>query len=126
MKNKYVIICRYECWTRNGKEFTEWFVYRRDPLTKLEAEKIIKEYKKNCSDIDKKTKLKHEFALKEYDEYIKEQEEIKNKINKVSKEQEEYYKSDVYKELQKKKRKSNKELKEKQRIYLETHKKEEN
>lgn len=125
MENKYIIICRYECWTRTGKEFTDWFAYKRDPMSKSEAEESLKECKKNCSDIDKRTKLKHEFDLKLYDEYVKEQNEIMENVKKISKEQEEYYKSDAYKELQKKKRQANKELKERQRIYNETHKKEE-
>lgn len=125
MEEKFVIICRYEHWTNSGKKFTNWFVYKRDPLTKKEAEEAIKQCKKNCSDIDSRTKLKHEFDIKDYNEYQKELEEIKNNAKKNSKEQEEYYKSDEYKELLKKKRQTNKELKERQKKYLEEHKKEE-
>lgn len=122
---QYIIECRYECWTPRGKEFTKWFNKGCNPMTEQEAKDKIKEFKTNFEYVDKKTKLKHEYQLKDYQEYLKEKEKEQEEIEKYKKHQEEYYKSLEYKELQKKKRQANKELKERQRIYQETHKKEE-
>ena len=122
---QYLVECRYECRTPNGKEFTKWFVKGNTPMTEQEANDKIKEFKTNFEYIDKKTKLKHEYRLKDYQEYLSEREQEQKEINENKKHQEEYYKSDAYKELQKKKRQASKELKERQRIYQETHKKEE-
>jgi len=122
---QYIIECRYECWTSRGKEFTKWFSKGGTPMTEQEAKDKIKEFKTNFEYVDKKTKLKHEYQLKDYQEYLKEKKKEQEEIEKYKKHQEEYYKSSEYKELQKKKRQANKELKERQRIYQETHKKEE-
>lgn len=125
MEKKYIIICRYEHWSNSGKKFTNWFAYKHDPMTESEIKDAIKICKTNCADIDKRTKLKHEFATKDYDEYLKEQEETNERVKNLTKQNNEYYKSDAYKELLKKKRQAAKELKERQKIYEETHKKEE-
>ena len=122
---QYIIECRYECWTPQGKQFTKWFNKVINPMTEQEAKDKIKEFKTNFEYVDKKTKLKHEYHLKDYQEYLLEREQEQKEIKEHKKHQEEYYKSDIYKELQKKKRQSSKELKERQRKYQEEHKKEE-
>lgn len=121
MEKQYIIECRYETWTSEGKKFIDWFVYNSSPVTEDEAKTIIKKTKDNFVFIDQKTKLKHEYRLKEYNEYINETKIRKKELEKLAKHQEEYFKSNEYKELQKKKRQSAKERKEHQKKYLEEH-----
>ena len=122
MDKKYIIESRYEHWTISGKKFTDWFIFYSNPLlNENEANELISEIKKNFKFIDDKTKLKHEYRIKDNNEYEKELKELKKKADKLSKEHEEYLKSDKYKELLKKKRQSAKERKERQKKYLEEH-----
>lgn len=122
MDKKYIIESRYEHWTIGGKKFTDWFIFHSNPLlNENEANELISEIKKNFKFIDDKTKLKHEYRIKDNDEYEKELKELKKKADKLSKEHEKYLKSDKYKELLKKKRQSAKERKERQKKYLEEH-----
>ena len=125
MEKKYIIQCRYESFGINGKEFIPWFNWRNTPVTESEGNELIKETQKNFGYIDQKTKLKHEYRLKSYEEFIKEQEELENRLKIANEKREAYLKSDEYKELQKKKRQSAKERKERQKKFLEEHKKEE-
>ena len=122
MDKKYVIMCRYEHWSNEGKVWTKWFVKNSTPYSKEEVQSIIKEINDNFAFIDKKTHLKHEYNIKDYDEYVKEQENLIKHTKELAKATEEYKKSDEYKELQKKKRQSTKERKERQKKYLEEHK----
>ena len=71
--------------------------------------------------IIQKTKMKHEYALKEYDTYVTEQNERVKLAEEVSKRYKEYLKSDEYKELLRKKRKAAKEHKERQKKYALEH-----
>lgn len=121
MEKKFVIECRYEKWTNTGKEFSKWFIHESEPLTEDNAKKIIKEDKERFGYIDQKTKLKHEYRLKSYDEYLKELEDIKEHNAGLEENQKKYFASKEYKELCKKKRQSAKERKEKQKKYLEEH-----
>lgn len=122
MDKKYIVISRYEHWTSNeGVKFTKWFVLDSTPRTREEAENLITEIKATFAHIDKITKLNHEFDIKLYGEYIKEQENQKKTIEELAQKQKEYYKSAEYKELLKKKRQAAKELKERQRKYAEEH-----
>ena len=122
MDKKYIVTSRYQHWTSNGEiEFTKWFVLNSIPRTKKEAEEFIAETKKNFANIDKVTKLNHEFELKSYDEYLQEHEDQKKKIEELVERRNEYYKSDAYKELLKKKRKAAKELKEHQKKFAAEH-----
>ena len=60
----YIVEERYEHWGREGKQWTNWF---RSTVcdTKEKAEENIKDSKELCKSIDKATKLKHEFKLRE-------------------------------------------------------------
>lgn len=111
----FIIESRYEAMKANGKEFTKWFTYKGKPMTKEEAEDIIRE----AEDLNKKMKIKmkHEYRLRDSNEYKKEYEKTMSVIMEAKKRQDAYYKSEEYKELQRKKRKSAKELKEKQKKY---------
>lgn len=121
MENKFVIESRYECWTSKGKTFCNWYVLNSTPLTEKEANGYISQSKKSFKFIDDKTKLKHEYRLKSYEEYENEIKTLYSEIKKMNKAQEKYLKSDEYKELQKKKRQAAKERKERQKKYLEEH-----
>ena len=121
MENKYIILSRYEVWTSHGKDWTKWFAYNTIPMSEKEANEVIKTTKKDFDFIDQKTKLKHEYMLKDNEEYLNEQKEMIKHLEEVNKKQAEYYKSDEYKELQKKKRQSAKERKERQKKYAVEH-----
>ena len=121
MEQKFIILSRYECWKSGGKTFCDWFVKDNTPMTKEEAESTIEEMKNLYNYIDKKTKLKHEYKLQSYDEYMKNDSKLQKVIEENKKQNAEYYKSAEYKELQKKKRLAKKELKEKQKKYIEEH-----
>lgn len=121
MENKYIILSRYEVWTSHGKDWTKWFVYNTTPMSEKEANEVIKNTKKDFDFIDQKTKLKHEYMLKDNEEYLNEQKEMIKHLEEVNKKQAEYYKSDEYKELQKKKRQYAKERKERQKKYAVEH-----
>lgn len=117
MDKKYIIMCRYERWGANGKEFTKWFAHVTTPMSKEDAEERIKQTKKDFGFIDQKTHLKHEYVIKEYDEYLNEQAELLKALKESEQKQKEYFQSAEYKELQKKKRQSAKERKERQQKY---------
>lgn len=117
MKNKVIVLSRYEYLTSNGKQFTKWFVQNINPMTENEAKEYIKNQKINSEFIDKKTKLKHEYTTKSYDEHIKEQDELKSHIKELIEKNKAYYKSDEYKQIQKQKRQAAKERKAKQEKY---------
>lgn len=121
MENKYIILSRYEVWTSHGKDWTKWFAYNTTSMSEKEANEVIKNTKKDFDFIDQKTKLKHEYMLKDNEEYLNEQKEMIKHVEEVNKKQAEYYKSDEYKELQKKKRQSAKERKERQKKYAVEH-----
>ena len=121
MEKKYIILARYEVWTSHGKDWTKWFAYNTIPMSEKEANEVIKNTKKDFGFIDQKTKLKHEYMLKDNEEYLNEQKEIIKHLEEANKTQAEYYKSDEYKELQKKKRQAAKERKERQKQYAIEH-----
>ncbi len=121
MENKYLILTRYEHRVLNGITWTKWFPLNTRCYSKNEADELVENHKENFAYIDKKTKLKHEYTLKLYDEYINEQKANIDRIKKLEEESKAYYKSDEYKELQKKKRQATKERKERQKKYLEEH-----
>ena len=122
MADQFVVLTRYEIWKSGGvKDFCPWFVLKSTPRTEKEAKVFIEETKKRYADIDKKTKLKHEYQLKSYADYLSETEIQKKTIDEACARNEAYYKSDAYKELLKKKRQAAKERKERQKKYLEEH-----
>ncbi len=121
MEKKHLILTRYEYWSTTGKAWTKWFIYRSNPMTEYKANEAIEQIKNDFGYIDQKMKLKHEYMLKDYDEYQEEQATLLKQLEESRTKQAEYYKSAEYKELQKKKRQSAKERKERQKKYLEEH-----
>ena len=118
---KFVVLSRYEAWTSSGKQFTKWFVINTNPLDEETATEYIKNQKINFDFIDKKTKLKHEYKLQDYNEYLKEQEELINRVKELNEKSKAYYKSDEYKQLQKQKRQAAKERKARPEKYKQEH-----
>lgn len=121
VETKYIILARYEYWSSNGKSWTNWFVNNSTSMSKDEANNIIDTTKKAFAFIDQKTKLKHEYMLKNYTEYKKEQSDLLKDLEEMNNKQNEYFKSAEYKELQKKKRQAAKERKEHQKKYAIEH-----
>lgn len=64
---KYIIYSCYEHRSKNGIEVTSWFPvgYKYNSLE--EAEEFLKQCKEISDYIDKKTKLKHFFEIREID-----------------------------------------------------------
>ena len=121
MEDKFVVACRYEHWTITGKEFTKWYYMTIDGMPKDEATAYMNKKKTECKDIDKATKLKHEFKLVSYEEYCQYLDEIHSRVNDAKKKYDEYKKSDEYKEIQKRKREERKQLKLRQEKYMKEH-----
>lgn len=121
VETKYIILARYECWASNGKSWTNWFVHDSTPMLEDEASNVINITKKAFAFIDQKTKLKHEYMLKDYTEYKKEQSDLLKDLEEMNDKQNEYFKSAEYKELQNKKRQAAKERKERQKKYAIEH-----
>lgn len=117
-EQKYVVKTRYEYRTNDGKDWTSWFISKKDEMTEAEAKEYIKTTKVQYADIDKKTKLNHEYMLVPIEEYKKEQEEINATIEKAQRRDEAYYASDEWKQLKHKKYVAKKERKAKQEEYL--------
>lgn len=61
----FIVQSRYEYWSMyNGKTWTKWFNFHGGKFdNKEDAEKYIKENKKRSNEVDKLTKLKHEFCI---------------------------------------------------------------
>ena len=66
---KYTIWTRYEHWTKNGKEFTSWFLRYRNSFfdTKKDAIIEMKRQKTFSNPTDKVVKLKHEYEIRYID-----------------------------------------------------------
>lgn len=61
---KYIVMCRYECWTSHGKDWTKWFRYHSKYFeTECDANDSIKQYKLDCKHCDSVTKLNREFKV---------------------------------------------------------------
>lgn len=118
---KFIIESRYEMWSNSGKTWSNWFIIDSEGNSKDKGDEKIKNLKKTFSDIDKKTKLKHEYRLGDYNEYLKSQKELNKTVEKLHKDQEKYYNSQEYKDLCKKKRESAKKRKAKQNQYKKEH-----
>ncbi len=115
---KYIIKQRYQYWGNNGIQWTDWYVGVVNPMNEKDAKDKIKELVNFSKDIDKRTKLKHEFMLYDYKQY---QQDVAKQIEKTAKaleSEKEYRKSQEYKDLLKRKRAEAKERKEHQAEYI--------
>ena len=66
----YAIFCRYEHWTKNGKEFTKFFKFDNEYKNESEAKAHIKELYEFSKQTDKATKCKHEYKYEYVDETL--------------------------------------------------------
>lgn len=66
---KYTIWTRYEMWTKNGIEFTRWFLSYGNPFFDNEKDAIVemKRQKAFSDPTDKLVKLKHEYEIRYID-----------------------------------------------------------
>ena len=67
---KYYVYCRYEYISSEGKEFSKWFRNSNSFDTKELAENELKKIKSTSKEIDKHTKLKHEYEVRYLDETL--------------------------------------------------------
>lgn len=66
----YAIFCRYEHWSKNGKEFTNFFKCDKEYKNEEEVKARIKELKEFTKQTDKATKCKHEYKYEYVDETL--------------------------------------------------------
>ena len=66
----YAIFCRYEYWSKNGKEFTNFFKFDNEYQTEDEVKSRIKVLKEFSNQTDKVTKCKHEYKYEYVDETL--------------------------------------------------------
>lgn len=66
----YAIFCRYEYWSKNGKEFTNFFKFDNEYQTEDEVKARIKVLKEFSNQTDKVTKCKHEYKYEYVDETL--------------------------------------------------------
>lgn len=66
----YAIFCRYEYWSKNGKEFTEFFRFDNEYNDENDVKKRIEELKTFSDPYDKITKCKHEYKYEYVDETL--------------------------------------------------------
>jgi len=67
---KYYIYCRYEFFSNEGKQFCNWFKASGAFDTEDLAKEGIKKIKETSKEIDKHTKLKHEYEVRLLDETL--------------------------------------------------------
>jgi len=66
--DKFYIYCRYEHWTKDGKQFTKWFKYlERSFSVEKEANEAIRDYKRDVAKTSKTMKIKYEFEARKID-----------------------------------------------------------
>lgn len=114
----YIIKTRYEYRSADGIDWTDWFVLERTQFTEQDANQHIADTKKLYGDIDKKTKLRHEYMIVPVEEFEKELAETNKIIEEGHVRDEAYFASDKWKELKHKKYVARKERKAKQEEYL--------
>ena len=117
--DKYIVKSRYEYMSDEGTVWTNWFVLNGACMSKEQAEEFIKAHKKAYGDIDRKTKLKHEYMIVSTDDVEKERAEQQEEIIKNQLRNKIYFESDEWKDLKHKKYVARKERKAKQAEYLE-------
>jgi len=97
----YIVYCRYEYQSLNGKTFTEWFKFGPGHNSEKEAKEFIKSKLDTIRDVDRHTKLKHEFEIRYIDEMLIPQPKLTRPKGRPKKIDEEYL-NKVIKQLNKK------------------------
>ena len=65
MSKCFKVECRYEYRSHEGKKWTNWFAIGGCRETEAEAKELIRYNKKQFGDIDRYTKLTHEYRVVE-------------------------------------------------------------
>ena len=68
--NKYYVYCRYEYISDIGKKFTDWYRIGGVFDKEEDANKEIENISSTSKDIDKHTKMKHEYEIRYLDETL--------------------------------------------------------
>lgn len=69
--SKFIVFCRFQYHTSVGVEWTKWFPCKVSDMTEAEAIAAMQKLKDGSVDTDKKTKLKHEFEVRESSEFVR-------------------------------------------------------
>ena len=115
--DKYIVETRYEYVSSTGRTFTKWFVLSFDERTEADANKYIEQISNDYDNIDKITKCRHEYRIRNVKEVQQEMEELQHYIDDARARDEAYYVSDAWKELKHKKYVARKERKKHQEEY---------
>lgn len=75
--SKFIVFCRFQYNTSVGVEWTKWFPCNVADMTEAEAIAAMQELKDNTVYIDQKTKLKHEFEVRESSEFVRTASQLK-------------------------------------------------
>lgn len=113
----YIVKERYQYRSNDGIAWTTWFTLNSTPMSERTANDCIKTTKRLYDDIDKKTKLYHEYKLVPIEKYYEEIQNMNERIAEGQRRDEEYYQSDEWKELKHKKYVAKKERIRKQEAY---------
>lgn len=69
--DKYYIYCRYEMFTKTGKQFCKWYMYSCNGFQSIEeAKSRVKQIKEDCKNVERVTKLKYQFDIQKIDEML--------------------------------------------------------
>lgn len=68
---KYIAECRYEWLSANGKVWTDWFPMSSCSFDEDETKETMKKLKQMTIDMDRKTKLRHEYRAMLYSDFEK-------------------------------------------------------
>ena len=115
--NKYIVETRYEYVSSTGRTFTKWFVLSSDERTEADANKYIEQISNDYDNIDKITKCRHEYRIRNVEEVKQEMEELQRSIAESRARDKAYFASDAWKELKHKKYVARKERKKHQEEY---------
>lgn len=83
MPQEFVIECRYQYREREGIVWTDWFVYDSTHIPEADAKEALKSLKKLTETTDRITKLKHEYRLKDADEFEQEHIEFLKRVEEA-------------------------------------------
>ena len=76
---KYIAECRYEWLSSEGKIWSEWFPMASVEFDDVDMKQTLKDLAKSTADIDRKTKMKHEYRAMLSADYEKYLSDIKKK-----------------------------------------------
>lgn len=77
--SKFIVFCRFQYHSSVGVEWTKWFPCNVADMTEAEAIAAMQEMKDSTVYLDQKTKLKHEFEVRESSEFVRTASQLREK-----------------------------------------------